>query len=68
MPREKEHYREHLMALYERFGEKEIISLNAAAAYTGRDRRTLKNDKTFPAMLIGKRYQVRVKALASWLS
>ena len=68
MPREKEHYREHLMALYERFGNAEIISLAKAASYIGLDKRTLLKDKTFPIKRIGSRYFVPVKQFASWLS
>ena len=56
------------MALYERFGNAEIISLAKAASYVGLDKRTLLKDKTFPAKRIGSRYFVPVRQFASWLS
>lgn len=68
MPHEKELYRENLSALFERFGNKEIISLTDAARYIGVKQQTLRKIKGFPCEKNGNRYIVRVRRLASWLS
>ncbi len=68
MPREKEQYRENLMALSEAFPGKELICLKDAARYIGMDPRTLLKIRDFPVEKAGRRYIVRTRRLASWLS
>lgn len=66
---EKELFHENLSALHERFGADTVfLSMDAAAKYCKRDRRTLLADRTFPAKKIGKSYHVNVIALARWLA
>lgn len=68
MPREKEQYRENLLALSAAFPGKELICLADAARYVGKDPRTLRKIKDFPVEKVGRGYLVRVRRLASWLS
>lgn len=68
MPHEKELYRENLTALFERFGNKEIISLSDAARFVGISPKTLLKTDGFPCERNGSRYMVKVRRLASWLS
>lgn len=68
MPREKEQYRENLLALGEAFPGKELICLADAARYVGKDPRTLLKIHDFPVEKAGRRYIVRTRRLASWLS
>ena len=51
--REKPFFREQLAALMARFPGKEVIDIKDAAALLGCDVRTLRNDKSFPAIKIG---------------
>lgn len=66
---EKELFHANLSALYDRFGADAVfITINQAAQYLKRDRRTLMADKTFPLKQIKARQLVPVMGLARWLS
>lgn len=71
MPREKEGFREQLARLSEKYPGVEAIDLKEVSMLVGRQRRTLVNDKTFPAKKVGKgktsKYMVSLVSLARWL-
>lgn len=50
------------------FPGKELICLADAARYVGKDPRTLLKIRDFPVEKAGRRYIVRTRRLASWLS
>lgn len=72
MAREKEGFRDQLERLSSKFPGVEAIGMNEAAELIGVQKRTLLNDKTFPAKKLGKsktsKYIVPLVSLARWLA
>lgn len=68
MAREKEGYRPMLEELRAAFPGKSVLTMQEAAKFLSRDRRTLLKDKAFPAQLIGGKYAIPVTALARYIS
>lgn len=68
MAREKELFRDNLVRLDAAFPGVELLPIVKVAAYLGKDKRTLKAQKGFPARKVGGYWVVPKAALASWLS
>jgi len=68
MPREKEGFRDQLAVLRERFPDVEAIDIKTCESILTCDRRTLFNDKTFPAKKVGGKFVVPIVGLARWLT
>lgn len=68
MALEKAGFRDVLVALNNAFPGKDVLTMQEVAAYMHIDRRTLLNDKQFPARLVGGRYAIHKAALARYLS
>ena len=71
--REKPGFRDQLEALMARFPGRDVIDIKEAAALLGCDVRTLRNDKSFPAIKIGLPngngpVRVSLVHLARWMS
>ena len=71
MPREMEGYHEQLVRLSGRFPNREAISIKECCEVLPLDRRTIMEDKTFPAKRVsGKatgKYIIPLAPLARWL-
>ena len=66
---EKSTFHEHLDLTYEHFGKDgPYITLNQAAKFLHKDRRTLEGDKTFPLKHFGCRQEISKIQLARWMS
>ena len=66
---EKATFHDHLELIYECFGkEAPFITLNQAAKFLHKDRRTLEADKTFPLKKLGSRLEISKIQLARWMS
>lgn len=68
MAGEKRDYRANLEIIRETFPDKAALSMQEAAGFLRRDRRTLLKDRTFPAQMIGGKYAISVAALARYMS
>lgn len=67
--REKEMFRDYVVALHEAFGpDAVLLPLNRVAKYLKKDPRSLLGDKTFPVKKVGGRYEVPLLGLARWLA
>lgn len=72
MAREKEGFRDQLQALMDRFPGRDVIDIKEAAQVIGCHARTLREDKTFPVIKIGKPKgngpcRVSLVQLARWM-
>lgn len=75
MPREKEGFRDQLVRLDELFPDRETLTLDEVSELLGVYRKTLLNDKTFPAKKVGVtksitggKYIIPKVSLARWMS
>ena len=66
--REKEHFRDELDRLSERFPGREAIALSEAAEVVGCCYKTLQRDKNFPKVKIRGKWVVPLVRLASYLA
>lgn len=67
MPREKEEFHEQYQILRQRFDDREVITMDESCKLLGLDRDALRNDKTFPAKKVGKKYIIPLVSLARWM-
>lgn len=67
MPREREGFMDQYRALTDRFGGREVITLNESCELLGLDRRALLDSKDFPAKKVGKKYIIPLVSLARWM-
>lgn len=67
MPREKEGFHEQYQILRQRFDDREVITMDESCKLLGLDRDALRNDKTFPAKKVGKKYIIPLVSLARWM-
>lgn len=65
---EKPAYRDTLERLRELYPGREHLNITECAKYFRVDRRTLLNDKTFPAKKLGRHYVVPLVSLARYLA
>lgn len=68
MSREKEHFRDALDRLSEKFPGREFITVAESCELLGCHRETIMNDRTFPVKHIGKRCVVPLVLLAGWMT
>jgi len=68
MSREKEHYRENLAMLYEKFGQKDFLMLDEVCAFLRCDRRTVIKAEGFPIKKLCSTYRIPITGFARWLS
>ena len=65
---EKATYHDHLTRLREVFPGAEVISVPQAAKFCGVKPETLRSNKTFPMMKMGRYYRVPLINFARWLA
>jgi hypothetical protein len=68
MSREKEDFRPIMEQLYNRFGNREFLTIAEASQILGVCTRTLERDIMFPTKKIGRRVVVPIVRLARWMS
>ena len=64
---EKPGYRDALERLLNVFGGRDVLDMGEVCQYLHRDRRTLLQDKSFPAKKIAGKYLINITALARYL-
>ena len=67
MPRERECFREQLLALQQRVEGAEVSSMDQSCKLLGVDRMALLSDRDFPAKKVGRKYIVPLVPLARWM-
>lgn len=65
---EKAGFRDVLVMLNEEFPGRDVLTMAEVAQYMHMDRRTLLQDKQFPARLVAGKYAIHKAALARYLS